>query len=236
MKKLLILIFTVCLCFMSVFTLTSCKKEQVGSRVDTATVTEPDVVDDDGLGYIIVDSKTVTITQYTGSAADVSIPSEYEGMPVTEIGEGAFRSTKVSSVTIPDSVTSIGVRAFSNCQNLNSVKLSDGIKTIEQNAFEYCSNLKSITLPNTLETIGMYCFTVSGLESIEIPESVTYIDHYAFYQCLNLETAKVPATVKEFGQNVFSGDDKLTITGSEGSAIEDYAKKYELKFTAEEAE
>ncbi|MCH5299888.1 MAG: leucine-rich repeat domain-containing protein [Ruminococcus sp.] len=233
MKKLIISILTVCLCLTSVFVLTSCEEEQKGSRVDTATVTEPDVVDDDGFGYIIVDSKTVMLTQYTGSAEDVSVPSEYEGMPVTEIGEGAFRSTKVTSVTVPNSVTSIGVRAFSNCQKLTSVILPDGIKTIEQNAFDYCSNLKTIKLPNTLETIGMYCFTVSGLESIEIPESVTYIDHYAFYQCLNLETAIVPATVKEFGQNVFSGNDKLTITGPSGSAIEDYAKEYELNFTAE---
>ncbi len=233
MKKLLILFLTVGLCLTSVFAFASCGCQKEDTRVNTSTLTEPDIVDSNGFGYIIVDSKTLTLTQYKGSATEVQIPSEYEGKSVTAVGGGAFRNTQISSVTVPDSVTSIGERAFSNCQKLSSVNLPDEIKVIEKNAFEYCPNLKTVKLPSDLETIGMYCFTASGIESIEIPDSVTSIDHYAFYQCLNLKTVKVPASVKEFGMEVFSDDENLTITGPKGSAIEEYAKQNKYKFTAE---
>lgn len=233
MKKLLISILTVCLCLTSVFALASCGCQAEDTRINTSTVTEPDVVDSNGFGYITVNSKTLTLTQYKGSATEVQVPSEYNGKPVTAIGEGAFRKTDISSVTVPDSVTSIGVRAFSNCPNLTTVSLPDGITEIGQNAFEYCFNLKTVKLPSNLKTIGMYCFTASGLESIEIPEKVTYLDHYTFYQCLELKTAKVPASVEKFGKDVFGYDDKLTITGEEGSAIQEYAEQNNIKFTAE---
>lgn len=233
MKKLLISILMVCLCLTSVFALASCENKKESTRVNTANITEPAIVDSNGFGYIIENSKTLTITQYKGTATEIQIPTEYEGKTVTAIGEGAFRKTEVSAVTIPDTIESIGIRAFSNCQKLTSITIADSVKVIDNNAFEYCYNLKSITLPSSLEKIGMYAFTGANIVSIDIPDKVTSIGHYAFFQCLSLESATIPESVTEFGMGIFNEDDKLTITCVEGSEAENYVKENDYKYTAE---
>lgn len=233
MKKLLISILIVCLCLSSCFALASCGCEKNPANSTPTRATQPDVVDSNGFGYIIVDSKTLTITQYTGTSLEVQVPSEYDGKTVTALGNGAFRGTEVTSVTVPDTITSIGDRTFSNCPNLASISLPEGLTKIDNNAFEYSFSLKSITLPSTLESLGRYAFSGSGIESIEIPEKVTLLDHFAFFQCSNLKSVKIPESVEEFGDGVFQGDDNLTITGAEGSAAEKYAEENNIEFIAE---
>ena len=77
-----------------------------------------------------INGESVTITGYTGSEGNVTIPSEIEGKPVTAIGERAFsHNNTLTSVAIPDSVTSIGVKAFYNCKSLSSVTFAEGKPT-----------------------------------------------------------------------------------------------------------
>lgn len=230
MKKILVALLAVCLCVTTVFTLASCGCESEDTRVKTTSATQPDLVDEKGFGYTIVDSKTLTIIKYEGTAMEIEIPSEYDGKPVTEIGDNAFRAISLKSVIVPDSIEVIGDRAFSNCSQLTNISLPEGLKEIKQFAFSYDVNLKSINLPSTLTTLGQYSFTGSGLESIKIPESITSLEHFTFYQCLELESAEIPATVKEFGKDVFAEDEKLTIIGEAGSEAEKYADKQEIKF------
>lgn len=84
---------------------------------------------------------TVEVTKgpYSG---DVSIPSTvtYNGQSysVTSIGYGAFRDTQITSITIPESVTSIGNRAFDGCYNLTSITIPNSVTTICDCAFQYC--------------------------------------------------------------------------------------------------
>lgn len=231
MKRILTAVFAVCLCFSTVFALASCgcEKEE-DTRVIIAKETQPDVLDDQGYGYIIVDGKTLTITQYKGSAMELDIPSEYDGKPVTAIGDHVFRSQAITSVKIPSSIESIGNRAFSDCASLTNISFSEGLKVIDNFAFSYCSGLKEVKFPSTLTSINQYAFTGCGLVSIDVPDSVTEIGHMAFYQCADLESAKIPSTVKEFGQYVFDEDKKLTITCPKGSEAEKYAKKYDIKY------
>ena len=74
-----------------------------------------------------INGESVTITGYTGSEGNVTIPSEIDGKPVTAIGERAFsHNNTLTSVAIPDSVTSIGVKAFYNCKSLGSVTFAGG--------------------------------------------------------------------------------------------------------------
>ena len=76
---------------------------------------------------------------------DIIIPAEYEGLPVTSIGEYAFRNcSSLTSVEVPDSVTSIGYEAFWYCSGLTSVVIGDSVTTIGSYAFSGCRNLTSV--------------------------------------------------------------------------------------------
>ena len=91
----------------------------------------------------------------------------------------------LTSVTIPNSVTSIGWSAFENCSGLTSVTIPNSVTSIGNWAFSHCSGLTSITIPNSVTSIGNYAFSdCSGLTSITIPNSVTSIGSYAFRGCI----------------------------------------------------
>lgn len=106
---------------------------------------------------------------------------------ITEIGQYVFnKCSNLTSVILPNSVTSIGDYAFRGDNgNLSSVTLPQGLLTIGKYAFRSCSALTSITLPNTLTSIGDSAFQSSGLTSITIPASVTTIDN-SFYNAMKL--------------------------------------------------
>ena len=93
----------------------------------------------------------------------------------------------VTSLVIPDSVTSISNYAFSNYSNLTSVTIPDSVTSIGSSVFYNCSNLTSVTIPDSVISIGGYAFyNCSNLTSVTIPDSVTSIGSYAFYNCSNL--------------------------------------------------
>ena len=101
----------------------------------------------------------VCITDYNGSEANVTIPSEIDGYTVTEIGWSAFECcNSLTSVTIPDGVTDIGDYAFAECSNLESVTIPDGVTYIGEYAFAECSSLESVTIPASVTNIGECAF------------------------------------------------------------------------------
>ena len=108
---------------------------------------------------------------------------------VTEIGVGAFSGcSSLTSVTIPSSVTTIWHSAFANCSSLTSVTIPSSVTTIWHSAFYGCSSLTSVTIPNSVTTIGEEAFRdCSSLTSITIPNSVTTIGVEAFSGCKNIK-------------------------------------------------
>src|SRR6185503_6336137 len=104
---------------------------------------------------------TITITGYTGSGGDVTIPSVVNGLSVTTIGDFAFSGlTNVSSITIPDSVVKINGAAFGGCA-LTSVTIGSGVTYIGNYAFCGCG-LTSVLIPNGVTSIGAEAFSVCG--------------------------------------------------------------------------
>lgn len=137
----------------------------------------------------------VTNYKYNGAAADVTIPSRYQGKPVTTIGHAAFFNSAVTSVTIPDSVTSISDEAFINCPKLTNISIPNSVTYIGFSAFNSCTSLKSITLPSSLSFISWALFLgCSQLTTIHIPVSVTSIGNNAFADCPSLMTVTYPGS------------------------------------------
>lgn len=147
--------------------------------------------------FIPPDNTAVIVTnyKYNGAAADVTIPSRYQGKPVTTIGHAAFFNSAVTSVTIPDSVTSISDEAFINCPKLTNISIPNSVTYIGFSAFSSCTSLKSITLPSSLSFIsGALFLGCSQLTTIHIPVSVTSIGNNAFADCPSLMTVTYPGS------------------------------------------
>ena len=144
----------------------------------------------------IPNNTAVIVKKYNGTAADVTIPSHYKGKPVTMIDPVAFyNNSAVTSVTIPDSVTSIPDDAFAFCSQLTNISIPNSVTFIGFSAFNSCTSLKSITLPSSLSTIQSTAFYNCGnLETIRIPVSVTFIGNYAFAGCPSSMTVTYPGS------------------------------------------
>ncbi len=141
----------------------------------------------DGIRYETTSSTTVSVMG--SNPGDVVIPStvSYNSQTynVTSIGLMAFFYSDLTSITIPNSVTSIGDHAFGYCSGLTSITIPNSVTSIGRGAFQNCSGLTSITIPNGVTSIGNYAFSdCSGLTSITIPNSVTSIGNDAFYYCI----------------------------------------------------
>ena len=95
------------------------------------------------------DNTAVIVKHYRGAAADVTIPSRYKGKPVTAINNAAFPNSAVTSVTIPDSITSIPDAAFYNCGNLETIHIPVSVTFIGSYAFDDCPNLMTVTYPGS---------------------------------------------------------------------------------------
>lgn len=108
---------------------------------------------------------------------------------VSLIKDGAFNNcTQLQNVTIGKNVTSINNNAFSQCSSLQQIEIPASVKIIHKLAFSDCKNLFKVTLNNGLEKIGSYAFAFcSSLASIELPSSLTLIEDKAFYLCESLK-------------------------------------------------
>ena len=145
--------------------------------------------------------------QVVSEITSVSLP---DGL--TSIGSWAFNNcSSLTSVTIPNSVMSIGTSAFEDCSSLTSVTIGNSVTSIGKFAFFRCYSLNSITIPNSVTSIGMHAFCVcSSLTSIAIPNSITSIEHSTFRECSSLTTIIIPNSVKSIGNSAFYGCSSIT--------------------------
>ena len=184
---------------------------------------DPDHIEWNGFTGYIKEDGTICISGYTGEETDLVIPSEIDGIAVTEI-EWIEGLDFIESVIIPETVRTIGYNSFHHCSNLRDVTIM-GAESIEVSAFMMCSNLENVTLPETLKTIRYGAFVdCPKLTEVIIPNSVTYIEKAAFGFVLELSE-------DGFGYDVVPSDD-YTVYGYAGSAAEEYAEKNGFNFVA----
>ena len=154
-----------------------------------------------------------TLIAYNGSGGDIVIPDSVKSIDKNVFSGAYHRSlaNSITSVVIPDSVTSIGNGAFQLCTNLTSVTIGNGVKSIGDNAFRSCESLKTLTMGNSIETIGAHAFWYCiSLQGVTLPNSLTKISQSAFEACESLTSVTIPGKVTAIEAMVFSSCTSLT--------------------------
>ena len=154
----------------------------------------------------------VSVLYMNENVVGVSIPKS-----VKSISIAAFTGcTNLRSIYIAGDITEIGYRAFTGCKSLTKIKIPQSVKNIDEYAFEGCESLTDITIPDGITTLseGMFRGCIS-LKNINIPESVTEIDALAFDSCKSMESIYIPKNVKNININYTDKDDN----GNEQSYI-----------------
>ena len=189
-------------------------------------------VEVDGIYYLTPKKNVAIVTtgdkEYSG---DITIPSSIKvndlEYTVKEIKEYTFRGCRsLTSVTIPNSVTSIAKGTFYKCSGLTSVTIPNSVTSIGSEAFWSCSSLTSVSIPNSVTSIGSYAFyDCSGLTSVTIPNSLTIIEHNIFEDCSGLTSVTIPNSVTSIGSYAFRDCISLTSVTIPNSvtSVESYA-------------
>ena len=193
---------------------------------DTSSSTGGTASDADGIykyAYTVDAYGNATITEFLGPVDpandgpyDITIPDKLGGHPVTGLGENSFSTghfdsplydihhTKIQSVTIPESVTSIGRAAFMNCTGLTSLTIKGVATSIGPGAFSTCTSLTSLSLVGSFQTIGEHAFaSCNSLTSLSLTCDVQKIDDYAFLTCNSLTSLSLTGDIQKIGDYAF---------------------------------
>lgn len=160
---------------------------ELGTALSVLSGEEPEVTPSVGLAYTLKYNGTEYEVSGIGDCidADIVVPSEYEGLPVTAVASSAFASkSNITSVTIPESVTSVGRYAFQYSRNLKSVKILNKNCSLGQKLFVECVSLETLVMPKGNNYFANYFGTdkVYGSEWFEVrvydQSNRTWITYY----------------------------------------------------------
>lgn len=152
---------------------------------------------DDGSGYTLIG-----MGEYSGAV--ISIPNEYNGLPVLDISDNAFNgNTAITELYLAETITRIGKYAFNECTSLNKIVFSDAKTTIEYSAFSNCSSITELEIPASVSRIKEYAFSnCSSIVKLKVSAPVIY--NSAFSALHSLRELDLEG-VKEMG-DAFSSD------------------------------
>ena len=147
------------------------------------------------------------VTTYYTRRISYYIPATLRSVALTDgdLTEYAFENfSMLTSVTLPEGITSITSEAFYNCSGLQSIVIPDTVTIIDGRSFYNCTGLTSVSIPDMVTEIGYAAFSgCSGLTSVDIPDGVTTIEGQAFKDCTRLTSITVPDSVTSMGDAAF---------------------------------
>jgi hypothetical protein len=181
--------------------------------------------DENGLTYTDNHDGTCTVSGYEGKGTSVVIPGTYNDMIVTAIGDQVFYyQPSLTSITLPNSIQSIGAYAFSSCSGLTSFGIPAGVTSIGNRAFSGCSNLQAFTVEAgnpAYQSIDGVLFNAGATELIQfpaakpittytVPASAPSIGDSAFSNCSAVSSVIIPDSVINLDGYIFDGSFSLT--------------------------
>ena len=188
-------------------------------------VAEDDALRSGDYQYRVLEDGTAEITHYFGRDSVVHIPETLDGKTVTSIRDVAFAwCSSLTTIELPDSVTSMGVNPFAGCKSLKNIQVSpeqpvfavsDGVLFNKAEKSLICYPVgkqeEAYEVPQGIQQIKSGAFSCcSALTTIELPDSVTSIGESAFSGCSSLTTIELPDSVTSIGKSAFSDCSSLT--------------------------
>ena len=153
--------------------------------------------------YTLNTDETATITKYTGTGSNVTIPKQLENHKVTMIGSQSFKDNQsLKKIEISNNISTIDWMAFAGCTNLEEVVFTEPskIEVLPFELFVNCSSLTTINIPSSVKEIKPLCFAgCAALTHVVIPEGVELIGRQAFSECTNLQSIIIPSSIVESG-------------------------------------
>lgn len=178
--------------------------------------------------YVTVSEGNAAILRCVGDGSPLVLPETIEGCPVTALGpdcfgagpgdgrEGLFSVPEhdlppvsrtegnLTRVTLPDTVTEIGDRAFARCRELKRLNLPAGLQKLGVRVFDQCGGLEHIRIPDGVTQLPDYAFSnCRKLARVTLPARLETLGHHAFYNCVALEELTLPDTVTFVGGGLF---------------------------------
>ncbi len=191
-------------------------------------------VSDGVFDYAVESEDTYMLYRYHGSDDEVVLPEYYNGKRIVGIRGYCFKDSTITSVTIPDSYTTIGELAFNGCRNISEIVVPSGIESIGNMAFANCESLETIDfssaenltslpyalclndaslnhiiLPESVSAIGESAFEGCGFTSLAVGGSVKTVGERAFANCADLSDLKLTQGLETIGAEAFYGDSSV---------------------------
>jgi len=171
---------------------------------------------DDNCSYIPLTASTAEVQAHpTNRPESIQIPATVnwsEGtFSVTAVADKGFENnTNLTTITLPESVKTVGCKAFYGCSKLSAVTFN-GQTAIGDEAFRNCTSLINVSLPSGLKTIGDRAFqNANSITQIEFKDGIESIGAFSFMDCKALTAVRLPNTTKSIGTSAFENCVKLT--------------------------
>ena len=160
----------------------------------------------DNLTKVVLASGTTKIGSYSFASCPKLVDMNYNQQTLTTIGRHAFANTGFTTVTLPNSITSMDYSAFRSCANLVSINVPTQLTTVPYDFVCYCSNLTSVKMHDGIRVIGHNAFLdCESLPTIELNDEITTIEYDAFNGCTSLVLTKLPKALTAIGSSGLRG-------------------------------